>query len=102
LKNIKIGDECISFCKLHVNQVIQTLINIIFSGQIYARHLDNYITLLSDPHVAVSEADSENETFVSEFNEKDAELFQNDSVGQWATREFDFVNENWFDMAIFF
>jgi hypothetical protein len=100
-KNIKIGEECLNFCQSHINEVIKTIINIMFSGRIYIRDINDDVRLLQHPTIYVNKSDFEgNEINVLEIDVND--LIQEDNLGEWVIREFDFVNENWFDIAIYF
>jgi hypothetical protein len=102
-KKMKIGEECLVFCKKHVNDVIKTIINIMFSGSIYLRHTNDIVSLLPHPHIVVNKLSDEWEVEVLSITVQDLINLENaDSIGEWAIRQFDFEDENWFDVAVYF
>jgi hypothetical protein len=103
-QKMQVGQECLVFCKEHVNQVIETIVNIMFSGHIYTRYENGSIMKLPYPEITIQKStpdDEEYEVFSIDVNDFD-DMENNETIGQWATRHFDFKNENWFDMQIYF
>jgi hypothetical protein len=105
-KKMQLGQECLVFCKKHVNEVIETIINIMISGNVYTRFINGTTMKLPFPEITVVKSDSEDndyEVFYIDANtNNDIEIGPDDTLGSWATKEFDFENENWFEMQIFF
>jgi hypothetical protein len=105
-KKMQIGEECLVFCKKHVNEVITKIIDIMISGRIYTRFPNGSILKVPFPEIRVVKLDSEDneyEVFFIDANTNNTiEIGPDESVGSWATQEFDFEHENWFEMQIFF
>jgi hypothetical protein len=97
-KKMQIGEECLVFCKNHVNKVIQDIINIMFSGHIYTRFSNG--TILKLPYPEITIVKNEYEVFIIDVN--DVPEDDNETIGSWAIERFDFENENWFEMQIYF
>jgi hypothetical protein len=101
---MRIGDECLVFCLSHVNTVISNLVNIMFSNQLFVRYTDLTVSRLHYPSIEVTEAaPDDEERFVFFIREENMDsLAPNQTIGEWAVEEYDFVNSNWLNMGIYF
>ncbi len=103
-KHMQIGEECLTFCKSHVNEVMKTIINIMFSGNIYTRFENGTKMKLPHPEITIQKSTLDNEEYeVFNIDANDLlEIDENDDIGSWAIEQYDFQNENWFEMQIWF
>jgi hypothetical protein len=88
-----IAGECLAFCKEHVNQVMATLINIMFSGHL----VDINGTSIPHPYMFVDNPTTDEPfyTFGAEdINNVDA----NQTIGDYVIEQFDFTSPKWLEV----
>jgi hypothetical protein len=103
-QNMKIAGECLTFCKHHVNSVMAKFINIMFSGNITAINLDGTQITRIYPILVTIQTAPEDEMkpmeVLFEFQNDNVRLRLEETIGDWAIRNFDFQSSEW-EMMVF-
>jgi hypothetical protein len=113
-----IAGECLDFCKKHVNQVMATLINIMFSGHLYTRRyliegdegdeytptdIENEYTSMAHPTMLVQRFNEFDSDILFEFVPNDLKnVNTNQTVGDYVLRQFDFTSSSWEEISFEF
>jgi hypothetical protein len=117
-QKMTIAGECLDFCKKHVNQVMATLINIMFSGRLVTLDLftsseedegdpatEYEYTPIPHPSMVIERPSSDpNEPEVLyEFDEKDLKKVDvGQTVGDYVLQHFDFSSNRWQEVIFLF
>jgi hypothetical protein len=107
IPGLQVGTECLSFCQKHFKSVIATLINIMFSNEIYTR-IENdeqdegdEISDMGLPTMKILRSEIDGTTTVLfEISEEDEtfnnwEKYSKLSLGDYITNIFDFTSSYW-------
>jgi hypothetical protein len=95
---LRVGPECLQFCKNHVNEVIAKLVNIMFSGHIVAHLRSGQLVTVANPHAYVEHDNPEGEDDGQPYEMLfyfDESNFQEPNFGDWVVSQFDFRRRDW-------